>query len=148
MTDSRPDCSTIEPSHFFSNPDEKTKFNWFAFELASEIERAVPHDLKKYLSKHGYTQQTFNRSCIHLAMLLQKVILRKLRNEIPEMQFSHIEIEKAFPKLNNKTVNKLLDCTSVAWDNLLTSCVSCPSACISNRTEYCAMFDDKSYYGA
>jgi hypothetical protein len=145
MKDCNLDYSTIQPYHFYSNPSEKTKFNWFAFELACEIERAVPFKLKRYLSKKGYTKQTFNMSCIHLATLLQGVVLKQLRNEIPEMQLNYTEVEKAFPKLNDKTVNKLLDCTSQAWENLLSVCVTCPSACVTNKDKYCAMFDDKAY---
>ena len=140
------DFSVIEPHHFFSNKNEKTKFNWFAFELASEIDRAVPFKLKKYLSKKGYTKQSFNRSCVKLAGLLQEMVLRKLRNEIPEMQINYTEVEIAFPGLNDKTVNMLLDCTSTAWVQLLDICASCPSACVSNKDDYCQMFDDKSYY--
>lgn len=146
MIHHKPDHSKIEPCHFFSSQNEKTKFNWFAFELACEIDRAVPNSTKKYLHKNGYTKQSFNKSCIDLAILLQGVVLKKLRNEIPEMQINHTEVEKAFPGLNNKTVNQLLDCTASAWDNLLGVCVSCPSACVSNKDEYCSMFDDKSYY--
>ena len=140
--------SKIEPDHFFSSQDDKTKFNWFAFELACEIDRAVPYQLKKYLSKRGYNKQTFNKSCIKLAILLQGVVLKKLRNEIPDMQINYTEVERAFPKLNDKTINKLLDCTGKAWDNLLGICVSCPSACVTNKDDYCPMFDDKSYYGS
>jgi hypothetical protein len=80
MANPSTDYSTIEPYHFFSSRDDKTKFNWFAFEWACEMDRAVPFQLKRYLSKNGYTQQTFNQSCIKLAVLLQGVVLRKLRN--------------------------------------------------------------------
>ena len=141
------DFSTIQPDHFFSSQEEKTKLNWFAFELASEIDRAVPFKLKKYLSRRGYTRQTFNMACIKLAYLLQGVALKKLGNEIADMQINYTEVEKAFPKLNDKTIDKLLDCTGAAWENLLSVCVSCPSACVSNRDDYSPMFDDKSYYG-
>jgi len=146
MTSQNSDCSKIEPYHFFSNREEKTKFNWFAFELACEINRAVPYKLKKYLSKRGYTEQTFNKSCIKLSILLQGIVLKKLNNEIPDMQINYTEVERAFPKLNDKTINKLLSCTAKAWDNLLDICVSCPSACVSNKDDYCTMFDDRSYY--
>jgi len=146
MTTQNTEFSKIEPYHFFSNQDEKTKFNWFAFELACEIDRAVPNKLKKFLSKRGFKKQTFNKSCIKLAKLLQGMILKKLRNEIPDMQINYTEVERAFPKLNNRTVDKLLDCTAVAWDRLLDICVSCPSACVTNKDDYCTMFDDKSYY--
>ncbi len=148
MTIQKTDFSRIEPHHFFSSQDEKTKFNWFAFELASEIDHAVPYKLKKYLSKRGYTQQTFNKSCIKLANLLQDIVLKKLRNEIPDMIINYTEVEKAFPKLNDKTINRLLDCTTKGWENLLAICVSCPSACVSNKDDYCTMFDDNSYYGS
>ncbi len=142
------DYLEIEPYHFFSNNDEKTKLNWFSFELACEIDRAVPHKLKKRLSKRGYSKKDFNKSCIKLAILLQGVVLKRLTNEISEMQINYTEVENAFPKLNDKTINRLLDCVEIAWENLLGICVSCPSACVSNKDDYCHMFDDKTYYGS
>jgi len=81
MALSQIDYSKINPRHFYSSQSEKIKFNWFAFELACEIDRAVPYKLKKYLAKHNYTRESFNRSCIELAKLLQSVVLRKLKNE-------------------------------------------------------------------
>ena len=146
MTNPNTDYSKIQPNHFFSSRDDKTKFNWFGFELACEMDRAVPFQLKRCLSKNGYTQQTFNQSCIKLAVLLQGVVLRKLGNEIPCMEISHTEVESAFPKLNDKTINQLLDCAAKAWENLLSICASCPCACVSNKDAYCPMFDDSSYY--
>ena len=148
MANLNTDFSKIEPSHFFSDQAGKTKFNWFTFELASEIDHAVPFQLKKHLSKRGYTRQSFNESCINLAILLKGVVLKKIRNEIPEMQICYTQVEKAFPKLNSMTINKLVDCTEKAWDNLLGVCASCPSACISNKDDYCPMFDDQFYYGS
>ncbi len=140
--------SKIEPYHFFSNQDEKTKLNWFSFELACEIDQAVSYKFKKYLSKKGYTKESFNKSCIRLAVLLQGVALKKLGNEISDMEINYTEVKKAFPKLNDKTINKLSECAGDAWENLLSVCVSCPSACVSNKDDYCPMFDDKSYYGS
>jgi len=140
--------SKIEPYHFFSIQEEKTKINWFSFELACEIDQAISYKFKKYLSKKGYTKESFNKSCIHLAILLQGVALKKLRNEISGMEINYTEVKKAFPKLNDKTINKLSECTGDAWENLLRVCVSCPSACVSNKDDYCPMFDDESYYGS
>ena len=42
MANPSTDYSTIEPYHFFSSQADKTKFNWFAFEWACEMDRAVP----------------------------------------------------------------------------------------------------------
>ena len=110
MANPNTDYSTIEPYHFFSSREDKTKFNWFAFEWACEMDRAVPFQLKRYLSKNGYTQQNFNQSCIKLAVLLQGVVLRKLRNEIPYMQISHTEVEKRISKTqrqNHQSITRL-----------------------------------------
>ncbi|VAW76269.1 hypothetical protein MNBD_GAMMA13-646, partial [hydrothermal vent metagenome] len=41
--------SKIRPNHFFKNQEEKTKLNWFSFELACEIDQAVSYKFKKYL---------------------------------------------------------------------------------------------------
>ncbi len=79
-------------------------------------------------------------------MLLQAVILKKLRNQIPVMQFDPADVARAFPNVNNKTINALLHCTGAAWERLLGACVTCPSACISNRDQHGPMFDDASYY--
>ncbi len=141
-----PDYSKIQPSHFFSCEKEKTKFNWFAFELACEIDHAIPYKIKKRLSKKGYTRETFNKSCIKLAKLMQEVVLMRLRNEIPEMEISYVEAEEAFPDLDDETIDILLNYILKAWDNLLDVCVSCPTACVSNKDSYCTMFNDEFYY--
>jgi hypothetical protein len=140
------DYSKITPYHFFNDAADKTKFNWFAFELACEIDLAVPNKLKKRLSKKGYTREMFNQSCIKLSKLLQEMVFKKLRNETPDMEINYTEVEQAFPKLNDKTVDQLLTCTGKAWENLLDVCVSCPTACVSNKDDYCPMFDDEAYY--
>ena len=143
MTTRNMDYSKIEPNHFFKNQDGKTKLNWFTFELACEIAAAVPARLKKALFKRGYTEQTFNKSCVVLAKALQNTVVIELRNEIREMHISYREVENAFQKLDDKIIDKLLNCTAKAWGHLLDNCISCPSACVSNKDDYCLMFDDK-----
>lgn len=136
----------ILPNHFFSTEQEKIKFNWFAFEIASEIKFSIPKSLIKTLEKHGYSQNHINSSCVKLARLLQIKILDFLDKKIPYMEIDYTQIEQAFPNLNDKIVNQLLDCTAKAWDNMLSMCEVCPEACISNKDDHCTMFDDIYYY--
>jgi uncharacterized Fe-S radical SAM superfamily protein PflX len=136
----------ILPNHFFSTEREKIKLNWFAFEIASEIEVTISKSLIKTLKRHGYSQSDINLSCIKLARLLQIRILEFLDKRIPYMEIDYTQIEKAFPNLDDKIINKLVDCTAKAWDNMLRACETCPQACISNKNDYCSMFDDKYYY--
>jgi hypothetical protein len=145
-TNRTPDYTKIVPSHFFSNLEEKTKFNWFAFELALEINKTINEKFKKILAIRGYPQVSLNRACVKLAKLLQVTILRKLNKEIPTMRIDYIDIEKAFPGLNDQTIYQLQTFTAQAWESLLTGCCDCPTACISNKDDYCSMFDDECYY--
>jgi hypothetical protein len=142
---SKADHLKILPRHFFSREDEKTKFNWFAFELALELKVSIPGKLRKYLEKKKYPEPELNRACVRLAKLLQAAVLRKLRKEAPEMRIDYTDVEKAFPGLQDKTVNDLLTCAGAAWDHLLEQCCVCPSACVSNKDDYCTMFDDSFY---
>lgn len=145
MTTQNVDYSEIKPIHFASCLADKTKLNWFSFELASELDSATPAQLKKVLARKGYTKQMFNLSCIKLAKLLQKTILRKLRNEIPEMELNYQDVEAAFPRLNDVLIAQLLKHVATAWDRLLGSCVTCPTACITNKDEYCPLFDEDDW---
>jgi hypothetical protein len=74
------------------------------------------------------------------------VVLNKLNNEIPDMLLDYADVKKAFPRLRDKNIDQLLTCTENAWENLLKTCVSCPSACVTNKDEYSPMFDEKTYY--
>ena len=139
------DYTKILSLHFISGEADKTKFNWFAFEIAREIASTVPDKLKKQLEKKGYKTPIFNRACIDLAKLLQQTILKQLSGEIPMMRIDHTDIERAFPGSNDKIIDSLLTCTAQAWDSQLAGCEVCPTARISNRHEYCTMFNDEFY---
>ncbi len=140
-----PDYTKIQSSHFISGEADKIKFNWFAFELASEIASDIPVKLMKQLEKKGYKISGVNRSCIALAKSLQQTVLKQLSGEISTMRIDYTDIEKAFPGLNDKIIDALLTCTAQAWDTQLAGCSMCPTACISNKDEYCTMFNDEFY---
>ena len=138
-------ASSIKPSDFYSCPAEKTNFNWFAFELACELDSAIPKELKEYLEKKRYPQEAIDKSCVKLAKLLQEVALRKLRKEIPVVEISYTDIDEAFPHLNDATINKLVTCTEEAWGSLLDVCAVCPVACITHKDAISPKFDDPMY---
>jgi len=140
------DFSSIRPTHFYTAPTEKIKFNWFAFELACEIDRAVPTKFKTLLAKRGYPPASFNRACVILAKRLQAAVAEQLKTGIQGMRLDYVDIEKAFPGLNDKIVDELLTHTASAWDALLGGCCVCPTACLSHKDEPCTMFDDNYYY--
>lgn len=132
----------IDPSQFSTLPGGKNKLNWFAFELACEIRQAITPPLARTLVKRGYDGRRIDRSCIALAIGLQGVVLKQLKGEIPQMEIGWDQVEAAFPGLTGKMTDRLLDATGVAWDRLLSVCVTCPSACVTNKDAPSPLFDD------
>ncbi|MGB2728945.1 MAG: hypothetical protein WBD09_10815 [Halobacteriota archaeon] len=51
-------------------------------------------------------------------------------------------IEVYFPKLSDKTVDKMLDAIEEAWDEQLSFCEVCPTRCVTEKDVYCTMFDE------
>ena len=135
----------ISPLHFFSNPSEKIGRNFFAFELASEIAVSLSPTVKKALLKLGYTPERLNQSCIELAQSLAAEACQRLVRQ-QGMEIGYEPIEKAFPRISDKTLNALLDDVGKAWGNLLDGCCTCPTACMTNRNRPSPCFDDAIFY--
>jgi len=70
------------------------------------------------------------------------IILQKLSGRIETVYFSYDMIETYFPNIEDKFINKMLDSISKTWDTQLSFCEICPTRCISEKDEYCSMFND------
>jgi len=78
---------------------------------------------------------------------IQNIILEKLARKIETVYISPEMIESYFPDISDKLKNKMLDAILKAWDEQLSFCETCPTRCISEKDEYCTMFDEESLYG-
>ena len=136
----------ISPADFFSSDLEKTKFNWFFFEYAAEIQSKIGRSLKNRLKRRAVSEEDIAEFCIHYARQMERPILDKLSGEAADMVLSYHPIEEFFPSLSDKLVDDLLTVVSEAWEGLLEMCERCPTRCISEKEEKAPMFDDPFYY--
>lgn len=97
--------------------------------------------------KLDYTPESLNQSCIELAQSLVAGACQRLDRQ-QGMEISYEPIEKAFPRIGDKTLNALLDDDDVgkAWGSLLDGCCICPTACMTNRNRPSPCFDDPLFY--
>jgi len=135
----------IEPTSFYSCEREKTKLNWFCYEIALSFELDIKRNLGKQLMKYKIDDKEIAEFSIYYSEVMKDMILQKLNGKIKTVVFSYEPVEFYFPKLNDKMVNKMLDVISKAWDEQLDVCVLCPNRCISEKDAYCPMFDDDYY---
>lgn len=137
---------TISAKKFYNAPDQKTKLNWFTYEIALSFQSEL-HDpsLVAVCKRHKITEQQIATFCIHYAKHMKKVILSFLRGEIPLIEIPYEPVYAMWPSLSEDELIAIQDHLDKAWDTQLDSCVNCPSRCISEKERLCAMFDDPDY---
>lgn len=135
--------SMIKPTSFYSNDLEKTKLNWFCYELSMGIYDEIRDFRGKQLKKHKIDEIALAEFSIYISKIMKGIILQKLSGEIKTVHFSYEMVESYFPHLSDKLVNKMVDAIANVWDAQLDFCVVCPTRCISEKDVYCTMFDDE-----
>ncbi len=135
----------IKPASFYSRESEKTKLNWFCYEIALSIELDIKRNLGKELMKYKIDDKAIAEFSIYYSKAMKEIILQKLNGKIKTVIHSYEPIESYFPKINDKMVNKMLDLIAKAWDEQLSVCVNCPNRCISEKDVYCTLFNNDHY---
>ena len=142
----RSGISMIKPTSFYSSESEKTKLNWFCYELSVSIYDDMKKDNGKRLKKHKIRDEVLAEFSIYISTKMKDIILQKLSGRIDKVYFSYEMIESYFPNLDDEFINKMLDSISKTWDEQLSFCETCPTRCISERDAYCTMFNDKDLF--
>ena len=137
--------SVIKPTSFYSSEHEKTKLNWFCFEIAVGLFDKIKKDHGRRLKKKKIDDKAIAEFSIYVSKKMKDVVLRKLAGKIDTVYISYEIVELYFPNFNDKLVNKILDTISKVWDEQLSFCEICPTRCISEKDAYCVMFDDEDY---
>ncbi|MGD0953707.1 MAG: hypothetical protein ABR985_15185 [Methanotrichaceae archaeon] len=140
----RSGISMIKPTSFYSS--EKTKLNWFCYELSVSIYDDMKEDIGKQLKKHKIGDEVLAVFSIYISKKMKEIILQKISGRIEKVYFSYEMIKSYFPNLDDKFIDKMLDSISETWDMQLSFCEICPTRCISEKDAYCTMFNDESLF--
>ena len=146
MKEEKDGLSMIKPTSFYSSESEKTKLNWFCYELSIEIYDNMKRRIRNRLKRNKISDEALAEFSINISKGMKDIILQKLSGRIKNVYFSHEMIERNFPNLDDRTINRMLDIIARAWDKMLSTCEVCPTRCISEKDEYCAMFDDENLF--
>jgi hypothetical protein len=139
--------SLIKSTSFYSSKKEKTKFNWFSYELSMAIFDRIKKSSGNLLRSDQIGDKELASFSIFFSKNMQDIILQKLAGKIETVYISPEMIELYFPDISNKLENKMLDAILKAWDEQLSICETCPTRCISEKDVYCTMFDEENRYG-
>jgi hypothetical protein len=134
--------SLVRPRSFYSSPAEKTKLNWFCYEYASEIVSMVDSRLQKRLNHKGIADRRIVDFAVYFAKHMKVVGLQKLAGEFDRVPMTYQDIERFFPRLDDRLVDDLLTVVAKAWEGMLELCCRCPSRCVSERDQLTPAFDN------
>ena len=138
--------SVIKPTSFYSSEHEKTKLNWFCFEISVGLFDEIKKDHGRRLKKKKIDDKAIPEFSIYVSKKMKDIVLQKLAGKIDTVYISYEMVELYFPTFNERLVNKILDTISKVWDEQLSFCGICPTRCISEKDAYCTMFDDKDIF--
>ena len=114
----RSGLSMIKPASFYSNEIEKTKLNWFCYELSVSIYDDMKKDIGKWLKKHKICDEVLAEFSIYISTKMKDIILQKLSGRIDKVYFSYEMIESYFPNLDDEFINKILNSVASAFPRL------------------------------
>jgi len=103
-------------------------------------------DIGYRLKRHKISEEVLADFSICTSKKLKDAILRQLSGKDKNVCISYELIESYFPNLDYRLINKMVDVISEAWDENLSFCEVCPNRCISEKDEYCPLFDDKELF--
>lgn len=133
--------SLVRPKAFCSGDAQKTKLNWFCYEYASEIVHFIDKGLRRRLSRKGVTDKRIVDFSVYFAKHMKVVAMQKLGGEFDRVPMNYQDIERLFPRLDDRLVDELLTVVAAAWKSLLEVCSACPTRCISERDQLTSAFD-------
>ena len=137
------DISPIQASWFYTIAEEKVKLNWFLFEYACEvydkIKRSDNEALCKWRSRHSNKQRA--EFCAYFAKRMRRCVLDRIAEITDELEIDDEYILDYCHKISIRETSALMDAAVDAWVELLDICAVCPCRCLSERHEYCDMFD-------
>jgi len=141
------DIDPIKPENFYKSDIEKTKLNWFCYEYAYCFYSKLREDsgLKKYRECH--TQEDITAFSVHFSKAMKQSIHDKLNGQTSSVIFDENYVHVFYPKSTHKQTKLLLAAAAKAWDEHLSVCEVCPTRCISERYQYCVMFDNMEKEG-
>ncbi len=146
MKEEKDGLSMIKPTSFYSSESEKIKLNWFCYELSIEIYDNMKKRMGNRLKRKGISDEVLAEFSINISKSMKDIILEKLSGRIKKVYFCHEMIERNFPNLDDRTINRMLNIISRTWDKMLSNCEVCPTRCISDKDAYCAMFNVKDLF--
>lgn len=149
MTEPEADCglTMISPTSFYSSERDKTKLNWFTYELAMSIYDEARKGLGGRLRREGVGGDALAEISVHAAKALADQVRLRLAGGLDTVVISPELVRDRHGGLSDRTLDGMVDAMMRAWDDVLRVCETCTNSCITEHDRRCWMFDEEASEG-
>ena len=138
--------SIIKPTEFYSDETDKIKWNWFLYELSLSFEIFIRRTLTKKMRKWKIGEREIADFSIYAASEIEDAILNSISGKSEELNIPRKVVESYFPGIkDSKLTGEILDALDAGLTFQLDSCSTCLTRCLTQREQYCTMFDRGPY---
>jgi len=137
----------VKAERFYQDDGDKIKLNWFCYEYANNLYRAIETSVKLtgYRAKHKPDQ--IADFCLYYAKRMKKSIYNSSAGKTNGVEVSNRYIYEYNPECPKKLAQALVEAAEVAWDETLLGCSICGNRCVFEWFELTPMFDSLTKVG-
>jgi len=137
------DDTPIKSTWFYIHESEKTKLNWFLYEFACTLYVHMSSSKNSVLQR--WKSKRSNKQLAEFCAYFSKRMKQSIYDRLDGLTVATVGKEDyIFDLCHTNTAAEngaILDVVESSWDELLAICEICPARCISERDEYCTLFD-------
>lgn len=131
----------IKIEWFYSLEGEKTKLNWFLFEIALEYYDHIKDNTELSEYRKEYDDKQIAQYCVYHAKRMKESLLRFLKGQRKSIILNRDYIAEFYHD-NTVATNKALHKACMeAWEQILSACENCPVQCLNDYTARSMDFD-------
>ena len=131
---------TIQPEWFYAGSN-KTKLDWFLFEVALEYQQVIGFDKTLALYRNTHSPEDIARFCAYFSRRMEKSVLERLAVQTDAVVFYEDYVTDYYPDISRRQTDALIKAAIKAWDDMLAVCEACPERCISEKDLPSTLFD-------
>jgi len=136
------ELSRIPVKNFYATEEDKTKENWFLYELSNTIFDELTYD--KIVSKK-YSNQKLLKLSLNLSKYAKKII-EDLLNKGRKPKINAKDIRQKLAKNPQLSYEKrVIKIVVTTVNSFIPACLHCPTKCIYDWKGKCYMFDRGPY---
>jgi hypothetical protein len=130
----------IRPEWFYLDGD-KTKLNWFLFEVALEYQSAIVSSDALASYRKAHPPEDIARFATYFTKRMKKSVLERFALLTDALIYHAEYVSDYYPAIPPRQGEALIEVAMKAWDDMLSVCEVCPERCLSERDLPSTLFD-------